>query len=609
MAGNIAVLLVTLGMIFGLYAAWYRFTIRGLPGYQQLRKMSYRPRVFERLTPEESLNLGWAHDDRRHPEGSYLDFPVEKEPGTIRSGSFGCSFTLGQEAAKGHDYPSFLGWKFREEGYDNVEVINFGVGAYGNHQSYLLWDYLGRDYDLDYIVFMPFAWHVPRDDTFIFDYNTFGPIHARYILDGDSLKMIPVLGENQRDAIETYFGIIQPWRYLRYESDTPPFLKVLLPKGRQLKRNPFYYRPGMSSHEEIYRTYSLIIEGMAKDVPNLVVLSNNDAIGDLRGMVSSPNVRFLDSRVRHMFTSFPHRAPQGHPSALLNRLRAEELFAFMTGEGQTTVRSAEIVPRFGKGKKKKTARELKPFHSYQRAVMTMEDQEAGQLVVRRQSPGKRSRLVEVPPRITRAASLLHMGSRDGRFAGLPFMLRNGMPVSISFSVGGERVDVPVGKIRTQRGILGAVVAEGPFPGALVTLTGEGWRLRLNPERPVDGMVVFSESPVEEVSLSIGEQKVLVGDKRPSKDPEEDVKAGRNRFTLRPLSREKDLHFKPVAGQYPDPDLLEKKRGIVQLVLTDEDEDEDEEEVTVPTFIGYRVVRKKFPPFREKYPSPVPRSSR
>ena len=116
-AGNILVLSVTLLIIFSLFIFRYSRFVRRLRGYHMVKQYSYNPRSFEKLTSGESLNLGWAHGGGRHPEGSYLDYDADKHPGMVRIGTFGCSFTMGEEAARGHEYPSFLRRMFQEKGF------------------------------------------------------------------------------------------------------------------------------------------------------------------------------------------------------------------------------------------------------------------------------------------------------------------------------------------------------------------------------------------------------------------------------------------------------------------------------------------------------------
>ncbi len=57
--------------------------------------------------------------------------------------------------ALGHEVPSMLQDKFARAGLKNIEVINFGLAGRGVSHMYLLWDFIGKDYGLDYVRTLP----------------------------------------------------------------------------------------------------------------------------------------------------------------------------------------------------------------------------------------------------------------------------------------------------------------------------------------------------------------------------------------------------------------------------------------------------------------------
>ena len=170
---------------------------------------------------------------------SYLFFPETKPDGVIRIGVFGCSFVEGAEALDGLDFPSLLRSEFERAGMDSVEVINFGVSGFGIHQSYLMWQVLGAKYDLDYTIFNFWNFHRERDNTFIQLGDSYGPLHARYILVEDRIELIDVVGIDWAEASARYFSLLPPWRYIRYDSKAPPLLRSVVPRYRFLP-NPLY---------------------------------------------------------------------------------------------------------------------------------------------------------------------------------------------------------------------------------------------------------------------------------------------------------------------------------------------------------------------------------
>lgn len=92
--------------------------------------------------------LGWSiRPDGRTPlyqaNSSGLradrDYDLEPAPGTLRIAAFGDSFTHGDEVANGATWPAQL-----EQLLPNVEVLNFGVPAYGSDQAVLRYREQGR---------------------------------------------------------------------------------------------------------------------------------------------------------------------------------------------------------------------------------------------------------------------------------------------------------------------------------------------------------------------------------------------------------------------------------------------------------------------------------
>ena len=182
-------------------------------------------------------------------------FPVKKKKGVIRVGCIGDSFTLGEEVTSANSYPSFLQDFFRRDG-TNVEVINFGNSWYGFQQSVFMYDYVGKKFDLDYVVFGPSGFFENRDKHFNHT-NSIVPayVHGRYILEEENLRLLKPLGDTFEERFEKYHSFFPKGQYLRYDYGIPSVLKAMLPEGRTLK-NYFYYKKGKSDSGE-----ALVIAG------------------------------------------------------------------------------------------------------------------------------------------------------------------------------------------------------------------------------------------------------------------------------------------------------------------------------------------------------------
>jgi hypothetical protein len=117
------------------------------------------------------------------------------------------------------------------------------------------------------------------------------------------------------------------WRYLRYERESAPLLRALLPQGRTLS-NPFYYYDG-DEEPEAYATYRILLERMRGSGMPVVMIHWNEEIVELARPLAQEGfaVGAFD-----LPWSFPYRAPQGHASAWGNRLVAEYFYAGLTRE-------------------------------------------------------------------------------------------------------------------------------------------------------------------------------------------------------------------------------------------------------------------------------------
>ena len=60
------------------------------------------------------LNLGWVSPARK---SSFVHFTQRKAPGIVRIGCIGDSYTYGDEAGPGADYPALLQQRLEERGY------------------------------------------------------------------------------------------------------------------------------------------------------------------------------------------------------------------------------------------------------------------------------------------------------------------------------------------------------------------------------------------------------------------------------------------------------------------------------------------------------------
>jgi hypothetical protein len=406
---------------------------------------------------------------------STFTIPPEKKPGgRVRIGCFGDSFTYGQEVGEGQDFPSRLQALLHERGHTEVEVLNFGVPWYGFHQAYLLWERLGRRYDLDYVLLGPACFQPQRDTTFN---HTQGRdptyLHARFVLDGDDVRLVEVLGETVPERVDGYVRLFPPWRYLRYDRQPPAVLRALTPGGRELP-NPFYYRGGDARSEALV-TYQRLLARMARAEPSsrFVLTHLDPEIAALAGAVRAPNLVGWPARVPQ---TFPYLAPQGHLSALGNDLVATDLVRALTAGGDTQV----VVRTADAERPAALAGVRRSIRAYDEAAITLDTGEAigGFAEATRSSTVQRKVLTRLA-----APFLLGLQPKDGSpldacFVPVHQELEAGAPVELRR--GGTSLPLGAVRLLTSDGALGTLTLPASKLGCSVE--AGGLRFTLPPEQ-------------------------------------------------------------------------------------------------------------------------------
>ncbi len=271
------------------------------------------------LSEDLLRKVGWFKTFGATNKSSYLNRPPEKPDTIFRIGAFGCSSTQGAEVIDGLEYPSLLQKELERRSHNDIEVINFGVGCYGFFQSYMLWEALSEVYELDCILIGPFGFYTDRDSSFDRspDHELYLALHARYIIDDNSLKLVELAGNNYEEIIENYLRLIPRWRYLRYDYISPAVIRSISP-GFKARRNPFYYRPDMKT--EIFQIYKKLLRKITDNSERFILLNPDER-----------RVNLVDSEPEHSYAgilyerrAFPYLAEMGHHSGFGNALVAEQ---------------------------------------------------------------------------------------------------------------------------------------------------------------------------------------------------------------------------------------------------------------------------------------------
>ena len=504
LAGPLVLLLAILIMLVGYvlrYGAW----VRSLTAHDVALQDGFANEQFPLLDQHQITQLGMVHRPGFQPDSSYTLHDGQKPKGVTRIGIFGCSFVKGSEAASGQDFPSQLQRLFERDGCDRIEVLNFGVGAFGVQQSYLLWQYLAQSFDLDVTIYDLYGFHRERDNTFIMLDTMYAPVHARHVLEGDGLRLIEVTGADRRDAAARYFSLRPAWEYLRFDTKAPPQIRALLPKGRDLKINPFYYRS--DTHAEVAEIYRRIFADIGAKSKSFLVLVNDDNSESLLAVAGGERAFSSVRTSSEEYTwrrSGLFRAPKNHPSALGYNVLAQETKGILSGSSSVAVPEFEIVSSPSQGGFSQRSTDLS---SFAQVYLTMAGHPAGVFVktlddrnVTPYSFGSHG-----------ATALLDVSGTKN-----PLFIASRKPIPpgelwLEFSMRGRPIHVEIGQVATfDGGFVG--VADSQWK----TVKGEGWSLFARREVGATAVEISSDDRVEDVRLGVGEMALLRGDVTPSR---------------------------------------------------------------------------------------------
>ena len=492
-------------------------------------------------------DIGWLKNQQMN---FFLRLPEAKRPGTQRVGIFGGSEVAGAELGRDESFPSLLQEDLQRSGLPRAEVLNFGSKGYRIHQAYMLWRLFGRSRGLDVVVLSIEDCQPPRDTTFLAPWRIEEPgsleLHSRFIIDARGLRLISLPGGSPERAASRYWALFPPWTEARYSRDTPLFLRRLLPRGRRLRTNPFYYDCGGTEQEEAFRTYRAILRDMAGSTERLVVdLVGTDefaAAFRTRCLAGLPDnvVCFRGSREAEERTAPPLRKlPQGHFSAILHRQKAVELAGFLTGKDRVALRAYTLEPDDGPPPAPLPQDlSLRDFPAVSIGTAERVVADFYPIPFDRTLPFDPSARMAKPFDFARGGyeALVMLDQPDHSCYPLRGRLRAGAPVLLVLKAGRREVPVQIGVVRSLAPGLGRAeiwkrAHEGTLPG------GGAFRLELSPD--ASGLTLTADKPMRLAALRIGAEPA--GELRL-------VPAGPSRYVARDLADPRTaLGFHLVAG--------------------------------------------------------------
>ena len=275
-------------------------------------------------------NLRLPKDRIQH----FLNFQPLKQPGSIRIGALGDSYTYGDEVEKTESYPYQLQELFNQK-FPNkkIEILNFGIGGVSFQEQFFLWEKYAKNYGLDYILVGPSGLHHDRGLTFRrnWDFEYLGYPKTRFILSKkDRLNKIHIKGGTLKKRYKNYYTLIPSWTALRYDKRPFQIWEKLIPKLRNNIYNPFYYTK-MPEREEASKINTFLLEKI-RNLHNKKILFFTDIssiFNDYRPIEKLYNLNYFYLKKKsssRFYKVFDHK------SSLGNEIVAKIYFNILIGK-------------------------------------------------------------------------------------------------------------------------------------------------------------------------------------------------------------------------------------------------------------------------------------
>jgi hypothetical protein len=194
-----------------------------LAGY--LNRLQKAPDPFTTLDPD----LGWVLGHSESNSAGMRDnreYATSPAPGAVRISTFGDSFTFGDEVVLGDSWQKQI-----TSIAPSLEMLNYGVRAYGLDQAYLRYTLVGADYHPRIVLIGYMAENLARD------VNVYRPFYRTALVGANSYFPL------SKPRYEVNRGELSLLRNpLRSPEDYSRFLRNQAPVLRELGRYDYFYQ-------------------------------------------------------------------------------------------------------------------------------------------------------------------------------------------------------------------------------------------------------------------------------------------------------------------------------------------------------------------------------
>ena len=259
----------------------------------------------------------------------FLNFPQKKEKDVVRVGTFGDSYTFGDEVKMEASYPVQLQVLLNKYfSSKTVEVLNFGAGGQSFQEQFFLWEKYAELYEIDYILYGPQGIHHRRDLTFQknWNYENFYFPKQRFILsEKEGIKLIALKGSSPEKRYKVYYALFPSLIALRYDRKPFQLWEKYLPFLRNKTKNPFYYSKLSRQNESKIINQNLLNRMRASYDKRIFLLTIAwDISESYKAVKKIYNLNFFNiySRNKFLYKVYGHLSSLGYELIALNYFNA-----------------------------------------------------------------------------------------------------------------------------------------------------------------------------------------------------------------------------------------------------------------------------------------------
>ena len=301
----------------------------------------------------------------------FLRFPKEKEKKAIRIGTFGDSFTHGDEVKKTWSYPAQLQKMFEKKNPENIiEILNFGMSSHGLQQHFIVWKEYAIKYNIDYILLGPEGSQPNRDLAFTIPEQRLPYLRhprGRYIVKTDgSLAFVNISGDTFFERYNNYYSLTPSWTVLSYDKYFFNLWRgMYFPSSMLQIQNPFYYT-NLNIEEEVTSINKNLLNQIKKIYPRTTLfLTSNKKVYNLYKEENFLNINYL-----HLFPQTPLYYRRYHYSTLGYEIWAEVFFKVLTGHTDFSIKRFQCLTekKEATAKSKNKIKSLKEVYLYHKGL-------------------------------------------------------------------------------------------------------------------------------------------------------------------------------------------------------------------------------------------------